>query len=168
MFIIVILVIGVVALGVGKVVLDCQTGEDVTLVPAQNRAITWFFVSLLGNVRMPVCFTVLGKGLYRGCRECFRVCCSCLVKEAVSTVSGAVDVITGKPLDKDVDVGIEDRSDINIRRPATCDGMCRGAKRARRLFRKKMRLLKRKGRKPPENAIWWETKYECTCVVRCV
>ena len=134
----------------------------ITDVPAHP----FFVLASLGNVRCPPCFSTLLRGLYYGCCQCFRLFCSCLVDTAVDTVSGAVDVITGKSTADNIGVGVESHSDINAQRPATCDGMCRGAKAARKVFRRKMRLLKRKGITPPENAVWWQTKYECTCVVR--
>ena len=127
-----------------------------------------FVHASLGNVICPPYFVFIARGSYYGCQQCYRVLCSCLVDTAADTVSGAVGVVTGTSVADNVAVGVDSHSDFNTQRPATCDGMCRGAKAARRLFRRKMRLLKRKGITPPENAIWWQTKYECTCVVRCI
>ena len=51
-------------------------------------------------------------------------------------------------------------------RPTTCDGMCSGAKKARRLHRKHLRMLKRQKAKDFEITAWWEKPYTCTCVVK--
>ena len=52
------------------------------------------------------------------------------------------------------------------RRPLNCDGMCHGAKRVRRIHRKKLRLMKRRGAKIDKVGPWWENKYECTCIIK--
>ena len=52
------------------------------------------------------------------------------------------------------------------KRPRVCDGMCRGARVARKAYRRKVRVLRRKGMAVSE--AWWEAGYECTCRVRCV
>ena len=56
----------------------------------------------------------------------------------------------------------------NTARPTNCDSMCSGAKQARRAHRKKLRKMKREGVKMDRAEFWWETKYECTCVVKLV
>ena len=50
------------------------------------------------------------------------------------------------------------------RRPRQCDGMCSGAKHARRAHRKQMRINKRKGMK--NETAWYQKPYTCTCNVR--
>lgn len=49
------------------------------------------------------------------------------------------------------------------RRPRACNGMCTGARTARRLHRKQMRINKRRGLKT--ETAWYQKKYECTCKV---
>lgn len=51
-----------------------------------------------------------------------------------------------------------------VKRPRVCDGMCRGARVARKAHRRKVRVLRRKGMAVSE--AWWESGYECTCRVR--
>ena len=53
-----------------------------------------------------------------------------------------------------------------VKRPRVCDGMCRGARVARKTHRRKVRVLRRKGMAVSE--AWWESGYECTCRVRYV
>lgn len=50
--------------------------------------------------------------------------------------------------------------------PARCDGMCQGAKKARREHRKKLRIKKRKGKKVKDDDVWWKEPYQCDCRVR--
>lgn len=77
---------------------------------------------------------------------------------------GATVIASGKNDTKYV--GREAVTAKNARRPLNCDGMCRGAKQARRIHRKKLRVLKRRGVKPGKMLAWWEKSYNCTCVVR--
>ena len=171
--IVALVVLVLVILGVVKVVMDCNVGEEANPPSAQGLHNNRSFVpspilvhASLGNIKCPPCCVSLGKGLYHGTCQCYRLVYSCLRHQVVGTVSEAVDVATGKPATDSIQTGVESHSDINVQRPASCDRMCRGAKAARKQFRRKMRLLKRKGITPPENAVWWQTKYQCTCVVR--
>lgn len=50
--------------------------------------------------------------------------------------------------------------------PARCDGMCKGAKKARNNHRKRLRINERKGIKAKEDDVWWKHPYMCTCQVR--
>lgn len=50
--------------------------------------------------------------------------------------------------------------------PARCDGMCKGAKKARDAHRKRLRINERKGIKAKEDDVWWKHPYVCTCQVR--
>ena len=50
------------------------------------------------------------------------------------------------------------------RRPVKCNGMCSGAKVARHLHRKQMRINKRKGAK--SDTVWYQKPYRCSCKVR--
>ena len=87
------------------------------------------------------------------CGECCQRYCLCLFATAVTTVTGQKDYTAQAH---------ELRS--GWRRPRQCDGMCSGAKQARKAHRKQMRINKRKGLK--SDTAWFQKRYTCTCKVR--
>lgn len=97
------------------------------------------------------------------CGECCLRCCECcqryslcLCATTVATVTGATDHTTAA------------RDDFWLKRgwrkARQCDGMCSGAKEARRAHRKEMRINKRKGIK--KETVWFQKPYTCTCMVK--
>lgn len=89
----------------------------------------------------------------RACWSDFRRTCLCCFAKVFTGVTG----------EKDSDaLGVE--TGRGWRRPRYCDGMCRGAKLARRQHRKEMRMNKRMGNY--KETPWYTKKYTCTCVVR--
>ncbi|XP_019853252.1 PREDICTED: uncharacterized protein LOC109582771 [Amphimedon queenslandica] len=100
--------------------------------------------------------------------RCVSLCCSafciCCTKTALNTAWKASKLTSGK--DTSRHVGQEDVVESGAQRPRTCDGMCSGAKKARRLHRKHLRMLKRQKAKDFEVTAWWEKPYTCTCVVK--
>ena len=89
------------------------------------------------------------------CGDCCQRHCLCVCAACVTTVTGE-KAYTAQARD----------TKPGWRRPQTCDGMCSGAKQARRAHRRQMRINKRKGMKT--QTAWFEKPYTCTCQVRCV
>ena len=88
-----------------------------------------------------------------GCERCCLCCCAFFgqaltgQKDHTATARQAADFESG-----------------GWRRPRTCNGMCSGAKQARRNHRKQMRINKRKGMK--NETAWYQKPYNCTCKVK--
>ena len=99
------------------------------------------------NKWCPACYKCVSGSLQRCCLCCF----SCIGQ-----------TVTGKKDHKPTTVGISEY-ERGWRRPRACNGMCEGARTARRLHRKQMRINKRKGMK--NETVWYQKKYECTCKV---
>lgn len=89
------------------------------------------------------------------CGDCCQRHCLCVCAACVTGVTGK-KAYTAQARD----------TKPGWRRPRTCDGMCSGAKQARRAHRKQMRINKRKGIK--SETAWFQKPYTCTCQVRCV
>ena len=85
----------------------------------------------------------------------FQRCCLCCCAFVGQKVTGQKDHTPTIIEMKDYEKG--------WRRPRSCNGMCEGARTARRLHRKQMRINKRKGMKT--ETAWYQKKYECTCKV---
>lgn len=102
------------------------------------------------------------------CCQCiqtvFGKLCSCCFKATTDVAWCCTVCATGKNSLKYI--GTENIASSKARRPINCDGMCRGARQARRLHRKKLRVLKRRGARTAKMFAWWEKPYNCTCVVR--
>lgn len=109
------------------------------------------------------------KECCNGMSTCTSVClatfCQCFTK-TVLNAAWMAKLAAGDGKDKTRHVGQEDMVDRGAVRPVTCDGMCSGAKKARRIHRKKLRMLKRRGAKETKVTVWWEKPYTCTCVVK--
>lgn len=127
-----------------------------------------------GDANCDFCLKTL-KYMWLGCKCCcgnsYRLfiyvlskLCRCFFKTGVNMVWGAAVIATGRNETKYI--GRETEVKKNTRRPMNCDGMCRGARQARRMYRKKLRVLKRRGAKTAKMLAWWEKGYTCTCVVR--
>ena len=95
---------------------------------------------------------------------CYGKLCGCLFSATTNIAWGAAVITSGKNETKYV--GREDLVSKNVKRPVNCDGMCRGAKKARRIHRKKLRLMKRRGARMNKMNAWWEKSYNCTCTVK--
>lgn len=93
--------------------------------------------------------------IFDRCGDCCQRHCLCVCAACVTTVTGE-KAYTAQARD----------TKPGWRRPQTCDGMCSGAKQARRAHRQRMRINKRKGIKT--ETAWFEKPYTCTCQVRCV
>lgn len=129
---------------------------------------TAYFYSCTGEVKCPA-VDKPAKAVFKIFCEIFKLCggtmCSCLTSTTLNLAWGTTVIAKGKDATKYI--GREDLSS-NAKRPINCDGMCRGAKQARRIHRKRLRLMKRRGAKMGKVGPWWEKKYNCTCVVRSV
>lgn len=99
-----------------------------------------------------------------GVATCAKTFCSCCCSTVLNVVWGVGVAAKGK--DKTKYVGRENMVDRNAKRPVNCDGMCTGAKKARRVHRKKLRMLKRQGAKATKITVWWEKPYTCTCIIK--
>ena len=106
------------------------------------------FQKKLFNKWCPACYAFVCGSFHRCC-----LCCFACVGQAV----------TGE---KDHTPTMIQKADYERgwRRPRSCNGMCEGARTARRLHRKQMRINKRKGMK--NETPWYQKKYECTCKVK--
>ena len=98
------------------------------------------------------------------CGECKDSVCDILFCGLINMVWGGAVLVEGK--NRANYVGREGLMSKSVRRPVNCDGMCRGAKQARKIHRKKLRLMKRRGARMGKIGPWWEKKYTCTCTVR--
>ena len=84
------------------------------------------------------------------CERCCLCCCAFFMER-----------VTGKEhIDTATDMSVYERGWL---RPRQCNGMCPGARQARRLHRKQMRINKRKGMK--NETAWYQKKYNCNCKV---
>ena len=70
----------------------------------------------------------------------------------------------GRAQTTNIELAAEKKVGRGWRRPRHCDGMCSGAKDARRRHRKQMRINKRKGMK--SDIPWFQKPYTCTCKVK--
>ena len=93
--------------------------------------------------------------LHRCMTGTFQRCCLCCFSCVGQLVTGEKDHTPTTIATRDYERG--------WRRPKACNGMCEGARTARRLHRKQMRINKRKGMK--NETAWYQKKYECTCKV---
>ena len=107
------------------------------------------------------------KGCVQGIQRCFKkccgMCCDCCGSATIHSVWCCAVCVTGE--DSTRYHGKEDVAP-NQKRPEYCNGTCRGAKQARRIHRKNLRLLKRRGANTSKMVAWWEKPYTCTCVLR--
>ena len=81
-------------------------------------------------------------------------------------VIGAIGMANGVPMFATNMVRDQMTQFADHGQPARCDGMCKGAKRARDAHRKRLRINERKGKKAKEDDVWWKDRYVCTCRVR--
>lgn len=70
----------------------------------------------------------------------------------------------GRAQTTNIELAAERKVGRGWRRPRHCNGMCSGAKDARRRHRKQMRINKRKGMK--SDIPWYQKPYTCTCRVK--
>ena len=96
------------------------------------------------------------------CPACYSCVCGTFQRCCLCCFAFVGQKVTGE---KDHEPTIIQKSDYERgwRRPRSCNGMCSGARTARRLHRKQMRINKRKGMK--NEVAWYQRKYECTCKV---
>lgn len=88
------------------------------------------------------------------CEKCCMLCCAkvfcCLT--------------FGRAQTNDIEIAVDRKVGRGWRRPRHCNGMCTGAKDARRRHRKQMRINKRRGMK--SDIAWFQKPYTCTCKVK--
>jgi len=89
------------------------------------------------------------------CNACCARICACCYKWTCCVITGGQSM-KDEALFRKVPTG--------WRVPKTCNGMCKGAKFARRNWRKLQRIEKRKGKKNEKP--WYSKPYKCTCVVK--
>ena len=127
----------------------------------------YHYIHYIGEVSCPMC-TKPAKATCQVIATIAAFCgstlCNCLSRTTTNLAWGAGVAARGK--DRTKYIGREGLVSKNAKRPINCDGMCRGAKQARRIHRKKIRLLKRRGAKTEKMVAWWEKSYNCTCVVK--
>ena len=109
-------------------------------------------LKLVVKLQNAVCQRIL-PGAGKACWSDSRRTCLCCFAKFSTTITGESDTDA---------LGVE--TGRGWRRPQYCDGMCRGAKLARRRHRKEMRMNKRRG--VYKDTPWYTKKYTCTCVVR--
>ena len=107
--------------------------------------------------------TVTSKVFGEYCPKICGRCCEFCQRYSLCMCALTVTTLTGQK-----DYTAQARDDYlykrGWRRPRQCDGMCSGAKQARRSHRKQMRINKRKGMK--NETAWFQKPYTCTCKVR--
>ncbi|XP_065919343.1 hapless 2-like [Dysidea avara] len=125
------------------------------------------FILYTGQAKFP--FEDQIKQFFLGILKCICICCKKGWIEAKKTTIEAGTAAAALTGDIDATLAAEDLIDDTERelglaptkRPRACDGMCRGACVARKSFRRKVRVLRRKGMAVSE--AWWEAGYECSC-----
>ena len=92
----------------------------------------------------------------------FQACTVCCEKSISCCFASTFCILTAGRSKKDE--GLTRKVGIGWRVPRNCNGMCKGAKFARRKHRKLMRINKRKGMK--NETAWYQKPYKCTCKVK--
>lgn len=105
---------------------------------------------------------VMQKVSNEWCPACHRCVTGTFQRSCLCCFSCVGQLITGEKDQTPTTIATGDY-ERGWRRPKACNGMCQGAKMARRLHRKQMRINKRKGMK--NETPWYHKKYECTCKV---
>ena len=97
--------------------------------------------------------------------EQYDACLTCCEKGIMRCCAKAFCILTfGRAQTNNIEVAVEKKVGRGWRRPRNCNGMCAGAKSARRRHRKQMRINKRKGMK--SDIPWFQKPYTCTCQVK--
>ena len=97
--------------------------------------------------------------------EQYDACMTCCEKSIMLCCARAFCILTfGKVQTNNIEIAAERKVARGWRRPRHCNGMCAGAKDARRRHRKQMRINKRKGMK--SDIPWFQKPYTCTCKVK--
>ncbi len=105
---------------------------------------------------------ILRKIFQEWCPKMFSACARCCEKCCTCCFGVTLCLLTGGRSRKD-EVAVR-KVGPGWRIPRTCNGMCRGAKLARKNHRKLIRMNKRKGMK--NETPWYQKRYKCTCKVR--
>ena len=92
------------------------------------------------------CWTAIEKCVMMFCAKCLCV------------------LTCGRIQANNIEVASERKVGRGWRRPRHCNGMCAGAKDARRRHRKQMRINKRKGKR--SDIPWFQKPYICSCKVK--
>ena len=125
---------------------------------------------ITGEIKVPepvtIVVTVILKALQKVFQEwfprAFQACSACCEKCVSCCVGWSLCVVTAGKSRKEE--ALVRKVGAGWRIPPTCDGMCKGAKFARRRHRKLMRVNKRKGMK--NETPWYQRPYKCTCKVK--
>lgn len=117
------------------------------------------------QIVLSVVKTVLTKILKEWLPEQYDACMNCCEKSIMLCCAKAFFILTfGRAKTNNIEVAIDRKVARGWRRPRHCNGMCSGAKDARRRHRKQMRINKRKGMK--NDIPWFQKPYTCTCKVK--
>jgi hypothetical protein len=127
------------------------------------------YISMTGDIDCPAItksIKAIVRVIYITLRECCGSCCKCCGRLGLNIAFGA-STSYRRRIRINKFIGRENMVDRDAKRPVNCDGSCKGAKRARRIFRKRLRVMKRRGVPASRlQGLWWEKPYNCTCVVK--
>lgn len=125
---------------------------------------------ITGEVKVPepvmialaVAEKILRKIFQEWCPRMFHACGNCCEKCTRCCVGTSLCLLTAGKSRKEE--AVVRRVGAGWRIPRACNGMCKGAKLARKNHRKLMRMNKRKGMK--RETPWYQKRYKCTCKVK--
>ncbi len=125
---------------------------------------------ITGEIKVPepiqiivaVIMKILQKIFQEWCPQLFNACGRCCEKCWSLCLCCSLCLLTGGKSRKEE--ALVRKVELGWRIPKSCDGMCKGAKLARKKHRKLMRMNKRKGMK--NETLWYQKRYKCTCIVK--
>ena len=146
-----IIILILLILGVLKVVHMVITGEIKMPAASEPTQMAMQFAKDLGE-------KIIKEWLPQAYDSCVSSCAKC----TWSSYSAVFYILTCGRFAKEAQ--LSKSVERGWRRPQRCNGMCGGAKVARRNHRKQMRINKRRGMK--NEMAWFQKPYTCTCKVK--